>query len=235
MKVFQLFLLLTLPAGMFSQDIRFCILNGPSISWMRSNDNIIKSSGTKIAYKANVQAEYWFNDRYGVTAGLGLSVNQGGGMEYEKGGNIWKEADLSDNIYRALPANALLEYRFNHLDIPFGFKLRTNEFGRYRFYVHAPEFSISLRTKARGNIDAPPLPDTEDEDIRKMNTFLALFYAIGVGAEIRVSTDVSLIGGLRFYQSISDLTDDSGVYSDGTKENSKGILSSLDFRLGVIF
>ncbi|MBK8297322.1 MAG: hypothetical protein IPK91_08625 [Saprospiraceae bacterium] len=52
---------------------------------------------------------------------------------------------------------------------------------------------------------------------------------------MRISTDVSLVGGLRFYQSFTDITDDSGRYSDGTREDSKGILSSLDFRFGVIF
>ncbi len=231
--IYTLFLIL--PGILLSQEIRFSVLTGPSFSWMKGNTNKINTEGSRIGWKANVQGEYWFNERYGITGGIGLSIAQGGGLEYLKGGNIWKEAELSDPIYKDLPANSKLNYRMNYIDIPFGFKLRTNEFGKYRFFVHAPEFSLSLRTKARGDIEAPPLADSEDEDIRKMVNFFALFYAIGVGTEIRISNDVSLIGGIRFYQSFTDLTDDSGTYSDGSKEESKGILSSLDFRFGVIF
>lgn len=235
MKILKLFSLAFLPGMLMSQEIKFSVLTGPGISWISSNDNQISSSGIKISYKAHVQAEYWFNDRYAATGGIGLSLGQGGHLEFIKGGDLWKEAELSDTKYKNLPDNAILGYRMNYIDIPFGFKLRTNEFGKFRFYVHAPEFCISLRTRARGTIEAPPLPDTEGEDIRKMVSFFGLFYGIGLGGEMRISADVSLVGGLRFYQSFTDITDDSGRYSDGTREDSKGILSSLDFRFGVIF
>jgi opacity protein-like surface antigen len=58
---------------------------------------------------------------------------------------------------------------------------------------------------------------------------------IGAGTEFKVSNDVTLNAGLRFFQSFTDLTDDGGRYDDGTKEDSKGILSSLDFRIGISF
>lgn len=235
MKFLSYIILFLFPAFSYAQDLRFSVLTGPSLSWMRANNNKIVSSGSEISWKVNVQGEYWFNDRYGLTGGIGLSIGQGGGLEYEKGGNLWKEAELSDPIYRDLPVNSTLIYHMNYIDIPFGFKLRTNEFGKYRFYIHAPEFSISIRTKARGDIDATNLPFTEKEDIREMVHFFTLFYAIGVGTEIRISQDIILLGGLRFNQSFTDITDDSGTYSDGGKESSKGILSSIDFRFGVIF
>ncbi len=235
MKILNLLICCILSGIVFGQEIKFSVLTGPGISWIASNDNQIASSGIKLAYKAHVQAEYWFNDRYAFTGGIGLSLGQGGHLEFNQGGDLWKEAELSDTKYKNLPDHATLGYRMNYIDLPFGFKLRTNEFGRFRFYVHAPEFAICLRTRARGTIEAPPLPDTEGEDIRKMVSFFGLFYGIGLGGEMRISSDVSLVGGLRFYQSFTDLTDDSGRYTDGSREDSKGILSSLDIRFGVIF
>ena len=156
-------------------------------------------------------------------------------MKYLKGGDIWSDAELSDTSYHRLPAGSDLSYRMNFIEILFGLKLRTNEFGRFRFYVHAPEFSINLNTKARGDIDASGLKFTEDEDIRPMIHFFSLFYGFGIGGEYRVSQDVTLTGGLRYFQSFTDLTVDSGKYADGTDEESKGILSSLDIRMGIIF
>ena len=112
-------------------------------------------------------------------------------------------------------------YRMNYIDIPFGFKLRTNEFGKFRFYVHAPEFSISLRTRARGSIEAAPLPDTEGEDIRKMVSFFGLFYGNRTGGEMRISEDVSLVGVCAFIKALQTLRDDSGRYTDGKEKIQK--------------
>jgi hypothetical protein len=228
-------LIISFPLLIHSQKVSYNVLIGPSFSWMSANNNKINSVGTKLAFKAHVQGEYWFTDRYAITGGLGFSLSQGGTMEYTKGGDLWKEAELSDTAYHRLPPNANLNYSLNFLEIVFGLKLRTNEFGKFRFFVHAPEFSINLRTKARGDIQASGLPDTEDEDIRPMIHFFSLFYGFGIGTEYRVSNDVTLTGGLRYFQSFTDLTVDSGTYTTGGKEESKGILSSIDIRVGVVF
>ena len=57
----------------------------------------------------------------------------------------------------------------------------------------------------------------------------------GAGVEYKLSDEVALIGGLRFMQSIIDVTDDSGRFLDGKKENSKGTINSMDIRIGVSF
>jgi hypothetical protein len=236
MKNLMYCLLFVLPFFLHSQEIRYNVIIGPSISSISANNNKITGTSSKIAFKAHVQGEYWFNDRYAITAGIGFSLSQGGTMEYLKGGDIWKEVVFSDtfSVYHNLPPNTALTYRINTLEFPFGFKLRTKEFGKFRFYVHAPEFSINLLTKARGDVDAGA-KSTVDEDIRPIIHFFSLWYGIGIGAEYRISNDITLTGGLRYFESFTDLTVDSGRYADGTKEESKGIISSLDIRMGIIF
>jgi opacity protein-like surface antigen len=234
MKNLIYFLLLTFTGLSHAQSIRYHVILGPSLSWMSTNNNKINSNGSQVAFKTHVQAEYWFTDKYAVTGGIGFSLGQGGQMEYLKGGDIWKDGELSDTIFHNLPANANLGYNINLLEFIFGLKLRTNEFGKYRFYVQAPEFGINLRTKARGSIDAPSI-SAEDEDIRDMIRFFSLSYGFGLGLEYNISQDLTLTGGIRYFQTFTDLTSDNGRYSDGTKEDSKGILSSIDFRIGVIF
>lgn len=218
-----------------SQEIQFSVITGTGISWMHANQNVIRSGTAKINFKLHLQGEYWLSERYGLTAGLGFSLGNGGEMDFLKGGDLLKSAKLSDPVYHDLPANTQISYSLNYLDFPFSLKLRTKEFNRWRFYVQIPEFSLSILTRARASIEAPLLPYTKEEDLRDAFCFLNLFYGVGLGFEKNFAEHFGLTGGFRFYQSINDLTSDSGVYSDGNKENSKGILSSIDFRIGVVF
>ena len=134
----------------------------------------------------------------------------------------------------SLPAGVVLGYGVNYFDFPFGFKLRTNEFGKFKFYAHLPEFVIGFKTKAKGSIDGAGVSSTK-EKINKQVTFLTFGWAVGAGVEYKLSDEVALIGGLRFMQSIIDVTDDSGRFLDGKKENSKGTINSMDIRIGVSF
>lgn len=218
-----------------AQDIHVNIMTGLSYSWISSNKNIIENSGSLFAYKAHIQCEYWLNDRYALTAGIGFSLTQGGALDYKKGGDLLKDSELSHPDYHNLPAGTRIDYKINYLDFPFGLKLRTGPFKGFRFYVQAPEFSLAFRTKARAKITAEGLAYTEDEDIRGSIAGMSMFYGINLGFEKKFTDDMSLLAGIRFNQSFTDITDDSGVYADGSHENSKGILSSLDFRIGITF
>jgi opacity protein-like surface antigen len=216
--------------------LKVSIMNGPTFGWMTSNDSKILTSGTKLGYKLHVEAEYLLSERYSFTGGIGLSLNQGGKLEYLQGGNLWSESlsDLSIIKGDSMPNGVILGYGINYVDFPVGFKLRTNEFGKFKFYAHLPEFMLGFKTKAKGSIKGAGI-NTEKENISKQATFLSLGWGIGAGAEYKISDDVSIIAGLRFTQSIIDVTDDDGRYFDGSKENSKGTINSLDLRIGVAF
>ncbi len=222
-------------SAMFSQEYRVSIITGPNFSWMSADDNQILTEGSKLGYKIHVNGEYGFNERYALTGGLGISLAQGGSLRYVNGGNLWSEASLSSPVYDSLPNGVLLGYSTNYVEIPFGFKIRTNAFGRIKFYFNAPEFSIGFRTRARGAIEGPGIPSTKDENINRQILFLNFSYGIGLGTELEISEDLALIAGGRFFQSITDVTDDSGRFFNGKKENSKGVLSSVDIRIGVLF
>ncbi|MBK8954469.1 MAG: PorT family protein [Saprospiraceae bacterium] len=228
-----LFILISISSP--AQEIHFNMMGGLSYSWLRANKNVIESKGSLFSYKAHIQCEYWFNDKYAFTAGIGFSIAQGGALEFKKGGDLLKGSDLSLPDYHNLPAGTRIDYKMNYLDFPFGLKLRTGSFKGYRFYVQAPEFSLSFRTKARAKIAADNLPYTVDEDIRGSIAGASMFYGINLGFEKTISDDLSLLAGIRFYQSFTDITNDTGIYTDGSKENSKGILSSVDFRIGITF
>lgn len=235
MKSCLFFLLLGACNCLPAQSFQLNVMTGPSITWMRANKNIIQGSESMFSYKAHLTGEYWMTDRYALTGGLGFSLFSGGTLEFEKGGDLLKEAELSDSVYHHLAPHTQIHYKMNFLDIPVGLKIRTGEFHGYRLFLQAPEIIFGIRTKARAKIASAGLPYTEDEDIRNSISFLTLFYGIHVGMEKNISDDLALLMGIRFVQSFTDMTSDEGRYDDGSHENSKGILTGLDFRIGISF
>ena len=50
----------------------------------------------------------------------------------------------------ALPDGVNLKYHIQYLEIPFGLKLRTKEFGYLRYFAEIPIFSLGFKLQARG-------------------------------------------------------------------------------------
>lgn len=69
MKKILAILILFMPLFVFAQfeNIRVSILNGPTFSWMTTDDNTIETQGARIGYKLHVQGEYLLNDRCSLT------------------------------------------------------------------------------------------------------------------------------------------------------------------------
>ncbi|MEO6189643.1 MAG: outer membrane beta-barrel protein [Saprospiraceae bacterium] len=229
-------ILFCLPFMAFSQSDRFkaSLLVGPSITWMTSDDKFISTESNRFGFKIHVQGEYLFNSRYSFTAGLGLSLLQGGKLGYQKGGNLWSETSLSLPKGDSLPNGVSLSYRVNYLDIPFGFKMRTVQYGKFRFYAHLPEFSIAIRTGAKGDIIGSGVASS-DENIKHQILFINFGWGLGIGTEYELKDEFNLLFGVRFFQSLNDVTDNSGTYFDGSKQNSKDKINALDFRIGLVF
>ena len=236
MKKVVIYLLFLLPLAASAQfeNLKVSFILGPNLSWMGSNDSKVTSDGANLGFKMHVLGEYLLNDRYSFTGGLGLSFLQGGKLSFAQGGNLWSEAELGIPKKVSLSNGVVLGYRVNYAEIPFGFKMRTDPFGKWRFYANVPEFSIGLKSRARGSIDKN-INNSTKENISKEIAFLNISWAAGIGTEYSLSDNLAIIAGIRYFQSITDITDDSGRYFDGSKEDSKGTIYNIDFRIGVLF
>jgi opacity protein-like surface antigen len=224
----------TLKAQNILDDISMVLITGPGVSWISSDDNTINSQGFRISYKIHAMADYALNERFSLTGGLGLSLAMGGKMKYQKGGDLWSESRLNVTRGDSLPDGVELGYFVNYIDFPIGFRMRTNQFGKFRFFAHMPELSLGIRTRAKGSIEGQGI-STSGEQIKNQVGFLNFSWGIGAGTEYYFSEKLTLTGGIRFFQSLTDITDDSGRFRDGTKENSKGVIHNLDLRFGIIF
>ncbi len=245
---------------MFSQDFRFGFQVSPNRTWINSSDNTINAVGGNTGLKLGVVGEYYFDERYAITAGLGFAFNQGGTLKHDTGGNLFSESDLSNpNLNmgdKPLPDGVELTYKIQYVEIPVALKMRTDEMGYFRYFAEIPIFPTAIRTQARGNIkgvDSQGISiKSEDLDINKDVTLFSFSWGIGAGVEYSISSNTALVAGLYFQNQLIDFTDNSATKATellddmGTDdlsddmwktepEDASSKIGAITLRLGVLF
>lgn len=225
-------------------DFRFGMQFSPTITWLSSSDNRINGNGTAFGGpKLGMVGERYFQENYALTFGLGLTFNQGGKLKHDFGGDLWPESTLSNDVYHDLPNGVNLRYSLQYVEIPFGLKMKTQEFGYIRYYAELPIFTLGILTQAQGAVEGTDM-DTDEENIRDDVNLFALSWGVGGGIEYSVGPNTALIGGIYFNSSITDITKNKGLRrQDGdlpdatptVKEDSKNALQGITIRIGVMF
>jgi outer membrane protein with beta-barrel domain len=230
----------------------------PVTSWMTTDDNTIKGDGISTGLRVGLIGEKYFQENYAIMGSFSLLTNQGGTLIHDTGGNLWPSSNLSDpNLNKGqkpLPDGTKLGYSLNYLEFAMGLKLKTNSIGNQRslrIYAELPTFAVAYALKAKGEINATGI-NTNDEEIKKEVRNLMLAWGLGGGIELTLKNGIKLIGGVSFQQSMTDITknkgkkafdliDDMGT-TDPTDdeyelqdENSKALLHSLTYRIGIFF
>ncbi|WP_367391783.1 porin family protein [Lewinella sp. LCG006] len=221
-------------------DIQFGFELSPAVSWLTTDNNKINSNGPNLGLKLGMIGEYYFRENYSFTTGIGFHFNAGGKLFYDETIDtlsIWTDANIpGDNVYEG---GTDFKYSIQFVEIPFGLKLRTREFGYLKYYVE-PRMTMGFRTQSKGNILNDAAVDSEEDfDIQSGVNLLNLSWGIGGGVEYTVSSSTAIIGGIAFQSGFTDLTKDKNtlLVSNGreTKEDSKGKFNSIILRLGIMF
>ena len=222
-------------------DVRFGFQMSPAFSWMATSTNKINTSGTNLGLKLGMIGEYYFQENYAISSGIGFFFNTGGTLLHERAGNFWVNSDLPEAC-RNLSRDAKLKYSLQYVEIPIGLKMRTREFGYIRYYIE-PNLGLGFRTQAKGDITNRGGEECQDLSIRSDVTLFNLFWGLGGGMEYSVSENTSLLAGLGMQFGFADVTrnnndkafpdpDDMTITID---ERSKGVIRALVLRLGVMF
>lgn len=216
-------------------ELRLGFQLSPSFSWMTTDDNLINGNGANVGLKLGMISEYYFRENYAVVTGLNFAFNQGGTLRHEQGGNLWPRSELSNLALDSLPDGVNLKYHIQYLEIPFGLKMRTKEFGYLRYFAEIPILSLGFKLQARGDVSGTAGLDSERENITEDVNLFNLTWGFGAGVQYALSESTALVGGIFYRQGFSDVTDDAGVRTDGTSEDSKGIVKSITIRFGFLF
>jgi Outer membrane protein beta-barrel domain len=253
-KIF-IFFLLSLPIATFAQlsinRVKFGIQASPTLGWMRTDDNTIKGNGTNLGLKLGVTTDYYFAENYAFTSGLGFSLNQGGKIIHETGGNFLPSSKLSDDRLnkkdtKSLQDNVSIRYHIQYIEIPFGMKFRTQQFGHLRYFAEAPIFTAGIASQVRGDIYNSGLGENYlKEDIKADTRKLAFSWGFGAGVNYDISTTTSAVVGLYYQKGMVDVTKNSGAYKSVNtatpnvytkeSESSKATIGTLTLHLGIIF
>ena len=224
-------------------DFRFGFQMSPSFSWMGTNDNKINGNGTNLGLKLGVLGEYYFRQNYALLGGLGFAFNSGGTLKHDIGGNFWPESELSNPDLNSEP-NSLqdgvnLKYGIQYVEIPFGLKMKTQEFGYLSYFAEIPVITFGVRTQARGDITSNGTTDSEKENIKDDVSLFNISWGVGGGVEFGLSENTAIVAGLFFQNGFTDITNDKATkyngLSDTPSEDSRGTISSITLRIGVMF
>lgn len=244
---FFIFLNTTIFAQEPYQNFRFGIQFSPTLTWMTSSDKKINGNGTVTGLKLGVIGERYFAENYAFMFGLGFAFSQGGVLKHDIGGNLWPNSPLSSDVYQtgpAMPDGVNLKYGLQYVEIPFGLRLRSQEFGYIRYFAEIPVFTLGFITQAKGAVEGTDM-DTEKEDIRKDVNNFAFSWGLGGGIEYNLGSQTSLVAGIYYQSYTTDVTENDGLKytqrdQDGlpvttASESSKGQIRGITFRLGVMF
>lgn len=229
----------------YSQDFKFGFSVEPTISWMTTSTPDVQSDGGNFGFRFGVIGENYFDDNFGITAGVRLGIGIGGSLKYRYGGRLLPESELTrqvESFRDNFPENTSINYNLSVLELPFSFKMRSNQIGYLNYFAEFPIISLGLLTNAKGDIVSSTV-NAEDENVIKDVTSIFLSWGVGAGLEYELSAGTSLIVGLYYLSSLSDLTTDDAVVNipldSGEivqeQEESKGILRNISLRVGVRF
>lgn len=235
--VLTLFLAFIFSTSYGQGDLRLGVQVSPSFAWLDSNDKFVNSNGTNLGMRLGLIGEYYFQENYAVTSGIGFAFGQGGTLLYDFSGQYWTDTEDLPSSIDTIPAGANLKHRISYVEIPIGLKMRTREFGHIRGFAE-PHLTLGFRSRGLGDLEATGILE-EDLDIKKEVAPLAISWGIGIGGEYSVSTATAIIAGLYYQRIFTDVTQDNGnIFNPdrGTEKNDiKAIGNSLTIRLGVRF
>lgn len=223
------FMLLTQLVKAQTSDLRLGFQVSPMLSSMSTDDNTINGNGPNLGLKLGVAGEIFFRENYAFTIGLGFSFNSGGTLRDDNFSNTWQRSEFSPNVVTPFPPGTDLKYSIQYVEIPFGLKFRTKEFGYLRYYAEVPTLSLGFKSQASGDIEYTGL--NEDKiDIKKEVNSLALSWGVGGGIEYGISDGTAIVAGIAYQQVFTDVSKD---YDQGV--DSKAQINNFVLRLGVMF
>lgn len=242
------------PFSGHGQSLKLGLYAEPVFTWMSSSDKEIKAGGGKLGLRMGISGEYLFHNRWALGASTSLSINQGGSLLYQTGGNFWLESELKSPNYnlghKPVPDNSKLTYQLQFWEAGLGLKYRMESHEEKNYYLEPLQMGIHKLLKARGAIHNNGVL-TGGENILPDLQRMSLSIGVGMGQERRIGRRAWLTAGIRYQRFLSDLTLNHGfksrIISQGNNgdpnndiytrlpENSNTFIHGLSIRLGFVF
>ena len=231
----------TTPGDGGNQKFRLGAELTPHVSWISTDDKNVVGSGANVGIRVGLFGEYYFAENYALSFGLGYGINHGSTLTYTQGGDVLHDTKLSNfTTVQSFAPGVRVNYHTNYLELPFSFKLRTDEINYMRYFVQIPQFTIAVRTDGTADIEGAYADKPNNtftltgESISNSTNFLNIRWGIGAGMEYALTKKVTAVGAFFFNSDLLDITP-SGTRLDNTVEGSVAKTANIGLRVGVMF
>jgi hypothetical protein len=218
-------------AGLLGEKTRLGINFNPLFSWARTPGAQTDNKGVRMGFQVGLQVDYYFAKNYGLTTGLYFDY---------LGTNVNYTLSKNDSIGNPINNLYVHKYTTQFLEVPFGLKLRTNEFKRITIYGElgvASMFLVSARATYNNDFDG-----VKKDQIKVYGTRVNFFDVAasgGAGIEYNIAGKTSLVAGVVYkYAFLNHIKDDK---AKDVKSLNIGLaedpiyLNYFAFRIGVLF
>lgn len=202
--------------GLSAQGLHLGVKIDPQYSWFPSSDDFVTKSGGRIGLNGGLVLDKYFAENYALTTGISIS-GIGGSLHYVDSVQLYL-----NNKNKNIPAGEKITYKLQYIEIPFGVKLKTREFGYTTIFA---QLGLTSQINIKAVIDTD-LPEIGDNDATEEINTLDFGYHFGAGVQYSLGSNTSLVTGLIFKNGFTDVTK--------LKED-KVTANTLSLRIGVMF
>lgn len=231
-KVLIITIALIFSFGAFAQKFSGGLMIGPSIGWLKSESNSVKSESSRFSYSWGAFIDRNLSDNFAVSTGIYIN-EVGGKLQYNDALILEYDGDNGLNEI-LLSENSIIKYKIRYIETPISLKGMTNEIGHFKYHLKIG-LSPMLKWKARADIETldanSDYAKYEDRNIpNEVNAFNLAFH-VGGGAQFLLGGSTAIIAELVYYNGLLDTTP-----NDEAKNNEYTILShQIMLRFGVKF
>ncbi|MGM0650579.1 MAG: outer membrane beta-barrel protein [Bacteroidota bacterium] len=207
---------------------------GPNLSWFGVDSKFHSNDGVRLGYTFGAMADFPVFDNFLFTTAVKYN-DVGGSLKYEYGA----AANLYDlDSIAQIGEGEKISYNLNYLEIPIGFKGKTNEIGFMSYYMKAG-IAPMIRLKSIADI-ATNSHDlfTDNISLFNFNWFMGAGFEWALSGNTRFITEFVYNGGILDFvkKSDNDLTVQVYETANGNvRRDHRGKVNAVALKLGILF
>ena len=198
----------------------------PNIGWFRSDISDYENDGSEVGFSWGFVSEFFLMENYAISTGFKV-VYLNGRLAYPH------QVKLNDSVND--PGILHRSYKTKYIEVPLVLKMKTNEFGKFRFYGKIG-LGTSFLLTAKGTdkfIGETEKISNDEKDIKEEMKTIRESLILGVGGEYNLGGSTALTFGITFDNGFTDVLKDQN--SLDPEITHQAINNYIEFNLGVIF
>jgi hypothetical protein len=162
------------------QKLHFGLKASPSVTWLKVEaDNVnIESEGVRIGFTYGLITEFSISKNYSFATGIDISY---------KGGSY------------SIPDLVAVTQKLQFVEVPIGFKLKTNEIGYIKYYgLFGALPGVNVRARKDIDYKIAGVEDVKDESNQREIGVFNLALNIGGGIEYNLGGSTAFTAGIHY-------------------------------------